>query len=90
MVSHPAVVRSRPTAHHQPAVRSRLAVVSNWDERLPGVLVSFHDPNFGVNFEATMGALESVPPASIHRLRPEAIIRKANPIASVPAAHADT
>lgn len=31
-------------------------------ERLPGVLLSFHDPNFGVNFEETLGALESIPP----------------------------
>lgn len=31
-------------------------------ERLPGVILSFHDPNFGVNFEETMGALESIAP----------------------------
>jgi hypothetical protein len=32
--------------------------------RLPGVFVSFHDPNFGVRFDETMAALETVPPAA--------------------------
>lgn len=31
-------------------------------EHLPGVMVSFHDPNFGVSFEATLSALETIPP----------------------------
>jgi radical SAM superfamily enzyme YgiQ (UPF0313 family) len=30
--------------------------------RLPGVMVSFHDPNFGVNFDATLSALETIAP----------------------------
>ncbi len=30
-------------------------------EKLPGVFVSFHDPNFGVSFDKTMAALETVP-----------------------------
>jgi hypothetical protein len=34
--------------------------------------------------------IESAPPASIQRRRPSAIMRKAEPIASVPAAHAET
>lgn len=29
--------------------------------RLPGVYVSYHDPNFGVNFDETLAAIESVP-----------------------------
>jgi len=30
-------------------------------ERFPGVFVSFHDPNFGVSFDQTLAAMETVP-----------------------------
>lgn len=52
--------------------------------RWPGRLVVFHDPNFGVRFEAVMGVLERLPPgernpyaiqASLSVLRPERLPR---------------
>ena len=30
-------------------------------EKLPGVFISYHDPNFGVNFDQTLSALETLP-----------------------------
>lgn len=33
-------------------------------QRFPGALVAFHDPNFGVRFDETLAALESVPPGA--------------------------
>ena len=33
-------------------------------QRFPGVFVSYHDPNFGVNFDQTLSAIESVPEGS--------------------------
>lgn len=33
-------------------------------KKLPGVFVSFHDPNFGVSFDNTMAAMETVPKES--------------------------
>lgn len=32
-------------------------------DRLPGTLIVFHDPNFGVKFDQVFAALESIPPA---------------------------
>jgi len=33
-------------------------------KRYPGIRVAFHDPNFGVKFDAVMDTLESLPPGS--------------------------
>ncbi len=53
-------------------------------QRWPGRLMVFHDPNFGVRFEAVMGVLESIPStarnpyviqASLSVLRPERLPR---------------
>jgi len=31
-------------------------------KRLPGVLIQYHDPNFGVRFDSVMDTIESIPP----------------------------
>ena len=36
-------------------------------KHLPEVFVSFHDPNFGVNFDEVLGLLEALPEESRHR-----------------------
>jgi hypothetical protein len=43
----------------------RLAADLRWTSRhLPGVMVAFHDPNFGVRFDEVLDAMETVPEGS--------------------------
>lgn len=45
--------------------RERLAADLRYlAKQYPGILIAFHDPNFGVKFDEVMDTLESLPPAS--------------------------
>ena len=70
---------------YRPLPLERLAADLRYaSQRLPGVKLFFHDPNFGVRFDETMQIFESIPPGrrnqygiecSLNSLRPERIAR---------------
>lgn len=51
-------------SYHQLPIDRLIADLRYLSEHMPGILVAFHDPNFGVKFDEVLDAMETIPPES--------------------------